>query len=74
MPISRDTAEALLSVMIRHVTIPQLQAIMEDLSDVRGNKSFRDSVKRLIELAELEGRFNFSKKRKSASRGGRAPT
>jgi hypothetical protein len=68
MPISRDTAEALLSVMMRHVTISQLQAIMEDLSEVRGNASFRESVKRLIELAELaEGRLNFSKKRKPAS-------
>ena len=69
MPISRDTAEALLSVMMRHVTIPQLRAIMEDLSEVRGNASFRESVKRLIELAksaEEEG-FNFSKKRKPAS-------
>ena len=70
MPISRDTAEALLSVMMRHVTIPQLRAIMEDLSEVRGNASFRESVKRLIELAESaeeEEGFNFSKKRKPAS-------
>ena len=68
MPISRDTAEALLSVMMRHVTIPQLRAIMEDLAEVRGNASFRESVKRLIELTELaEGRFKFSKKRKLAS-------
>ena len=66
MPISRDTAEALLSVVMRHVTIPQLRAIMEDLSEVRGNASFRESVKRLIELAESaeEEGFNFSKKRK----------
>ena len=68
MPISRDTAEALLSVMMRHVTIPQLRAIMEDLAEVRGNASFRESVKRLIELTELaEGSFKFSKKRKLAS-------
>ena len=70
MAISRDTAEALLSVMMKHVTIPQLRAIMEDLSEVRGNASFRESVKRLIELAESaeeEEGFNFSKKRKPAS-------
>jgi hypothetical protein len=70
MPISRDTAEALLSVMMRHVTMPQLRAIMEDLSEVRGNASFRESVKRLIELAESaeeEEGFNFSKKQKPAS-------
>jgi hypothetical protein len=70
MPINRDTAEALLGVMMRHVTIPQLRAIMEDLSEVRGNASFRESVKRLIELAESaeeEEGFNFSKKRKPAS-------
>ena len=68
MPISRDTAEALLSVMMRHVTMPQLRAIMEDLSEVRGNASFRESVKRLIELAEsAEEEFNFSKKRKPSS-------
>ena len=41
---------------------------MEDLAEVRGNASFRESVKRLIELTELaEGRFKFSKKRKLAS-------
>jgi hypothetical protein len=42
---------------------------MEDLLEVRGNASFRESVKRLIELAESaeEEGFNFSKKRKPAS-------
>jgi hypothetical protein len=56
MAISQDTTEAILNVVMRHVTRDQLQAILQDLAEVPGNASFRASVEKLLAASAQDRR------------------
>ena len=45
-----DTDQLIYTVIRRHVTDAQISLILEDLISLPGNKSFRDTVGRLMEL------------------------
>jgi hypothetical protein len=45
-----ETDELIYSVIRKHVTDTQIRLILEDLISMPGNKSFRDTVGRLMEL------------------------
>ena len=47
MVASRDTVEQIIAVVRRHVSGDQLRAIVRDLGEVPGNKSFRETIERL---------------------------
>jgi hypothetical protein len=49
---SRNTVEAVLEVIQRHVTEPQLRRIVRDLLDVPGNASFRETIRRMASALE----------------------
>ena len=48
MVASWDSMKAVYDVMKKHVTDGQMHKILQDLSDIDGNKSFRDSIRRLV--------------------------
>jgi hypothetical protein len=50
MVASNQTIEAIYSAVRRHVTDEQMQSIIADLLKIAGNKSFRDTVKRLAAI------------------------
>jgi hypothetical protein len=52
MTASRDTVEIIYQVVKRHVSEQQLDAILEDLAEVPGNQSFRNTIRRLLDLHE----------------------
>ena len=52
MVASQDTVEAIARVVRKHVDGPTWHRILEDLARVPGNKSFRETIQRLIELSE----------------------
>jgi hypothetical protein len=43
--VSKDTLEKIMVVMKHHLTPSQVRAIIAELNEVPGNKSFRDTVK-----------------------------
>jgi hypothetical protein len=45
-----ETDELIYSVIRKHVTDTQIRLILEDLISMPGNKPFRDTVGRLMEL------------------------
>lgn len=50
MVASYDTVEQVYRAVRRHVTDEQMEAIVDDLLQISGNKSFRDTIKRLAVL------------------------
>jgi hypothetical protein len=50
MAASYQTVEEIYRVVRRHVTDEQMRKIIDDLLRVEGNRSFRDTIKRLAEL------------------------
>jgi len=66
MAISDSTTNAILHVVMKHVTREQLRAILKDLAEVPGNASFRASVERLLEAAKEAERLS-RKEQKSAT-------
>jgi len=56
MVASNDTTVRLIyEVLKRHVSDDQMQAIIEDLMNVPGNKSFRDTIERLRDTIKGNG-------------------
>jgi hypothetical protein len=53
--VSKDTLEKIMAVMKHHLTRSQVRAIIAELNEVPGNKSFRDTVKAC--RFRLEGSF-----------------
>ena len=49
-----ETDELIYSVIRKHVTDTQIRLILEDLISMPGNKSFRDTVGRLMELEKKD--------------------
>jgi hypothetical protein len=54
MVASKDTMKLIYEAVKRHVSDDQMQAIIDDLLTVPGNKSFRDTIERLAALAERD--------------------
>jgi hypothetical protein len=54
MAASYETVKAIYKAVRRHVTDEQLEKIVNDLRQIPGNKSFRDTIKRLAEAVEGE--------------------
>ena len=52
MVASQDTVEAIARVVRAHVDGPTWRRILEDLARVPGNKSFRETIQRLITFAQ----------------------
>jgi hypothetical protein len=50
MVASYDTIVGIYDIMRKHCTKEQLDKIILDLMDIRGNKSFRESIDRLADL------------------------
>jgi hypothetical protein len=46
--ISKKTADDILDIIIDYVTIAQTEAMLEELSKVEGNESFRQSMTLLL--------------------------
>jgi hypothetical protein len=53
---SKDTVELIYEVLRHHVSSEQMEAIIADLQQVPGNKSFRDTVSRLVQLDTMKRR------------------
>jgi len=47
MAASHDTVEQIYLIIKRHVSDDQLEAIIDELLQVPGNKSFRETIRRL---------------------------
>jgi hypothetical protein len=47
MPASTNTVKEIVNVLRKHVDHPTLMKIVDDLCDVPGNKSFRDTIEML---------------------------
>ena len=58
MAASWDTVKAIYTVMRRHVTDEQIQKILVDLYNIDGNKSFRDTIYRLVQHDMVDGSVN----------------
>ena len=54
MAASDKTVEAIAEVILRHVTPEVAERIINDLLEVPGNQSFRDTIAKLV--AELQRR------------------
>ena len=52
--VSKDTLEKIMAVMKHHLTPSQVRAIIAELNEVPGNKSFRDTVKAVAAALESE--------------------
>ena len=52
--VSKDTLEKIMVVMKHHLTPSQVRAIISELNEVPGNKSFRDTVKAVAAALESE--------------------
>jgi hypothetical protein len=52
--VSRETLEKIMAVMKRHLTPSQVRAIVGDLNEVPGDKSFRDTVRAMVAVLERE--------------------
>ena len=52
--VSKDTLEKIMVVMKHHLTPSQVRAIIAELNEVPGNKSFRDTVKAVAAALESE--------------------
>ena len=52
--VSKDTLEKIMVVMKHHLTPSQVRAIIAELNEVPGNKSFRDTVKAVAAVLESE--------------------
>jgi hypothetical protein len=50
MIASTNTINAIYTVLRKHTSKRQTDAIMKDLKEITGNKSFRDTVNGLIQL------------------------
>jgi hypothetical protein len=50
MVASQSTIAAIYAVLLKHVSARKMDAIIKDLEQVAGNKSFRDTVSELIRL------------------------
>lgn len=48
--ISTKTADEILRVFMKHLSQEQIREIVKDLQQVKGNKSFTDSMKYLAQL------------------------
>lgn len=48
MVASNDTVDRVFAVVERHVDRATLSKILTDLTEVPGNKSFRDTIERLV--------------------------
>jgi hypothetical protein len=44
MAVSRDTALSIYTVLTRYLTIRQIRLVLDDLGEVPGNQSFRETV------------------------------
>lgn len=53
MVISKDTAAGIYSVFRRYLTARQIRLILDDLAQVPGNQSFRDTVSRLLYIHSI---------------------
>jgi hypothetical protein len=51
---SRETLEKIMAVMKRHLTPSQVRAIVGDLNEEPGDKSFRDTVRAMVAVLERE--------------------
>ena len=56
--VSRDTLEKIMVVMKHHLTPSQVRAVVAELNEVPGNKSFRDAVKAVAAVLEPEERLD----------------
>jgi hypothetical protein len=54
MVASVDTVEKIYEVMRRHCRPEQIEAIIRELLNTPGNKSFRDTIRRLADRSGLE--------------------
>ena len=52
MVASNDTVEALYKLLQKYVPGDKLDALMLELNDIHGNKSFMETVNRLCDLHE----------------------
>ena len=60
MVASYDTISQIMEVVKRHVTEAQLRRILQELLEVPGSKSFRDTVQRLDRENRGRGGSTFS--------------
>ena len=58
-----EADELIYSVIRKHVTDTQIRLILEDLISMPGNKSFRDTVGRLMELEKKYDRTRTAERR-----------
>ena len=52
--VSKDALEKMLMVIKHHLTPSQVRAIIADLNDVPGNKTFRETVRAVVAVLEAE--------------------
>jgi hypothetical protein len=57
--VSAETVRGIFRVLSRHLTFEQIENLLRELLNVKGNKSFRDTVKAL----EAECRYQASQTR-----------
>jgi hypothetical protein len=56
MAASDQTVRDVLKVMRKHVDQPTLEKIMDELLDVPGNESFRETIQKLAEAVQDQRR------------------
>jgi hypothetical protein len=54
MVISKDTADGIYTVFKRYLTARQIRLILDDLAQLPGNQSFRDTVSRLLYIHSVK--------------------
>jgi hypothetical protein len=54
MAVSNDTANKVYEVLKKHLTGRQIRLILDDLTQVPGNQSFRETISRLIYIHSIK--------------------
>ena len=54
MAVSNDTANKIYEVLRKHLTTRQVRLILDELTQVPGNHSFRETISRLIYIHSVK--------------------
>lgn len=57
MVVAKSTAERIVEIVVKYVPQQQVLPMLEELSEVPGNKSFRDTVTRMQTIYNRGGKF-----------------